>query len=164
MLDFLKHLVTRVKNVAEDTSTPPVPEESIFFNAPKIGVAYCFTNSGAKVKNPRKFSIDGKAEGKDDHSSTAACSKYYPKVARKITGIVMDFIWLMEVKAKRILHTRCAHIYQKLYKSCLMIKEACYLKNTWFHQGIFHFYSHGCSLLYSCKDLIGFRANNTSIC
>ena len=66
-LDFFKHLVTCVKNVAKDTPTPQAPEELQLYNPPKTGVAYYFTNSGAKIRNARKFSIDGKAMGKDDH-------------------------------------------------------------------------------------------------
>ena len=81
-LIFFKHLVTCVKNVAKDTPTPQAPEELQLYNPPKTGVAYYFTNSGAKIRNARKFSIDGKAMGKDDHSSTAACRIYYPKSSK----------------------------------------------------------------------------------
>ena len=42
--------------------------------------------------------------------------------------------------------------------------EAGYFKKTIFYQDIFHVYSYGCSPLYSCKDLIGFRGIHTSIC
>ena len=34
VLDFLKHLVTCVKNVAEDTPTPQAPEELQLYNPP----------------------------------------------------------------------------------------------------------------------------------
>ena len=67
-LDFLKYLVTHVKNKAEDTPTPQVPEELQLHNPFITGVAYYFTNSGAKIRNARKFSIDGKAVDKDDKS------------------------------------------------------------------------------------------------
>ena len=93
-LDFLKHLVTRVKNVAEDTPTLQAPNELQLYNPPKTGVAYYFTNSGAKIRKARKFSIDGKAMGKDDHSSFATCTKYYPKVARKGTTTCATFMFL----------------------------------------------------------------------
>ena len=112
------------KNVTEDTSNAPQAlEELELCNPPKTCVAYYFTNSCAKIRNSRKFSIDSKAMGKDDHSSTATCTKYYPKVA--ITAaIVMGFISLMEVKAKRNLYTWYTHSYQKLQKSCFMILRA----------------------------------------
>ena len=74
-LDFSKHLVTRVKRVAEDTPTPQVPEELQLYNPLKTGVAYYFTNSGAKIRNARKCSIDDKSMGKDDHLSTATYAK-----------------------------------------------------------------------------------------
>ena len=63
-LDFLKHLVTHVKNKVEDTPTPQVPEELQLPNHTITGVTYYFTNSGAKSRNTRKFSIDGKAASK----------------------------------------------------------------------------------------------------
>ena len=75
-LDILKHLVTRVKNIAEDTLTPEATEELQSHNPPKTGVVYYFTNSGAKIRNARKCSIDAKAMGKDGHSSTATCTTY----------------------------------------------------------------------------------------
>ena len=43
-------------------------------------------------------------------------------------------------------------------------REPGYFKNTRFYHHIFHSYSHGCSALYSCKELIGFRGINASIC
>ena len=78
-------MVTRVKSEAEITSTLQAPEELQLYNPPKTGVAYYFTNSSEKIRNARKFSVDDKSMGKDDHSSTAKCTKYYPKVARKGT-------------------------------------------------------------------------------
>ena len=61
VLDFLKHLITQVKNKVEDTPTLQVPEQLQLHNHPITGMAYYFTNSGAKIRNTRKFSIDGKA-------------------------------------------------------------------------------------------------------
>ena len=78
----MKHLVTRVKRVAEDTPTPQAPEELQLHNPSKTGVAYYFTNPVQKIRNARKFLIDDKSTGKDDHSSTATYTKYHPKVAR----------------------------------------------------------------------------------
>ena len=65
----MKNSSRRRHSTAEDT--PQASEELQLFNPPKTGVAYYLTNSGAKIRKARKFSIDGKAVGKDDHSSTA---------------------------------------------------------------------------------------------
>ena len=185
-LDFLIHLVIRVKNVAEGTPTLQAPEDLLFYYPPKTGIAYYFTNSGAKMRNARKFPIDGKAMGKDDHLSTATCTKYYPKVARKDTTFM--FLWFCHNHGHCFgFHINNRNESQKdsaysLYKHlpgapeilfsdftcgleehCLN-REAGYFKNTRFYHNIFHGCSHGCSLLYRYKDLIGFRGINTSIC
>ena len=124
--------------------------------------------------------------GKDDHSSTATCTKYYPKVARK--GTTFMFLWFCpnhghcygfhivngsegQKDAAYSLYTHLPEAPEILLyeftcglEEYCMNKEAGYFKNTRIYHDIFHGYNHGCSPLYSCKDLIGFRGINASIC
>ena len=124
--------------------------------------------------------------GKDDHASTATCTKYYPKVAGK--GTPFMFLWFCpnhwhcygfhivngsegRKDPAYSLYTHLSEALEILFydftcgleEYCLN-REAGYFKNTRLYHNIFYGYSHGCSPLYSCKDLIVFGGINTSIC
>ena len=181
---LLTYLLVECISIHKDDPNPSISDpQAGSYNPPVLGRAYYFRKNGMKVRDVRKFSIDGANQEQNRNSS---CSKYYPKVS--MPGSTFLSLWFCP------LHGHCygMHIVNKsegrkdpshsLYShlqtppeaifydfACgleeySLNREAGYFRKTRFFHDIFHGYGHNCSPLYSSARTNAYDGVNLSIC
>ena len=79
---FLLHLIDESLNLETNAAEPAVCQPGSY-NPAKLGHAYYFSESGERLRNVRKFSIDGQNRENNQYDDPPAdfdkCEKYYSK-------------------------------------------------------------------------------------
>ncbi|WAR14459.1 hypothetical protein MAR_004564, partial [Mya arenaria] len=189
---FLQYLSNRSVDVSCNDSEEAIPQPGTY-NPEKYGRAYYFNQSGLKVRDIRKFTIDEENVNKKnaDHDDAAhdfeRCNKFFTKVNVSAPGTSTLFLWFCAD------HGHCygfhmtraegrkdpaASLYSHLVKPpsdvfydfacnlqeyCLN-RESGYFRNVRFFHDIFHGYAHKCSVAFRSSRLQGFESINSEIC
>ncbi|WAR15086.1 hypothetical protein MAR_005191 [Mya arenaria] len=189
---FLQYLSNRSVDVSCNDSEEAIPQPGTY-NPEKYGRAYYFNQSGLKVRDIRKFTIDEENVNKKnaDHDDAAhdfeRCNKFFTKVKVSAPGTSTLFLWFCAD------HGHCygfhmtraegrkdpaASLYSHLVKPpsdvfydfacnlqeyCLN-RESGYFRNVRFFHDIFHGYANKCSVAFRSSRLQGFESINSEIC
>ena len=182
---LLKYCEQRVIDIHKDDLVPEAPTVCSPYNPAKYGRAYYFHAHGNKIREMRKFSVDGKTSSFDD-VPYEYCSKNYPMITKK--GISYLFLWFCPthghcygfhiIPASEGRKDPAASLYTHLenapdsivYDFACSLSEYChnresgyFAKMRFFHD-VFHSYNHKCSASFRCQRLKSFTGVNSSIC
>ena len=190
IISFLQYLIGQSSELSTNTAEPADLQPGTY-NPAKYGRAYYFSQSGEKLRNARKFSIDTKKSDNNPYDDPPAdfdkCDKYFSKTSVSAKGTSNLFLWFCPI------HGHCygfhltnaegrkdpaASLYTHLkqppqdifYDFACNLQEYClnresdFYKDVRFFHDIFHGFSHKCSTAYRSSRLHGFECINSEIC
>ena len=187
---FLLHIVDESLNM-ETNEAEQANYQPGTYNPGKLGRAYYFSESGEKLRNVRKFSIDGQNRENNQYDDPPAdfdkCEKYYSKTNVSARGTSSLFLWFCPIHGhcygfhltnaegrkdpSASLYTHLEYPPQDIFYdfSCnlqeyCLNRESDFYKNVRFFHDIFHGFSHKCSKAYRSSRLQGFECINSEIC
>ena len=184
-LGFFRYVVEKLESLpfTEPDNPLTIPGS---YNPPKNGCAYYFTPHGSKIRNARKFSIDGATKETADGPTTYRCNKHYPLVSQG--GQTFLFLFFCPLHGhcygfhmvggsegrKDPMQAMYTHLpvapemvfydYACQLEEYSLNRESGYYRATRFYHDTFHGYSHKCPNCYSSKKSLADKSRyNESI-